>query len=154
MPSIARKKKWEVWCSLCGDVFARLVRLSLHDSFHVSWPAVLTGYQSAGWLGQSLGDDGLLNLLRHTAVDGMRRPPCQNAHKMAHHCSCALTLSFRALSFSQVVRGSNSFSRLSLFSLAFSLSSNLIPSLATFWKRFPSNSGSAWMQYSSTGSVK
>ncbi|TNN82078.1 hypothetical protein EYF80_007724 [Liparis tanakae] len=63
-------------------------------------------------------------------------------------------MSFRGLSFSHVVRGSYSFSRTSLFSLVFSLSSNLTPSFATFWKRFPSNSGSAWMQYSSTGSVR
>lgn len=64
------------------------------------------------------------------------------------------TLSFRDFSFIQVVRGSNSFSKASLFSLALSLSSNCTPSFATFWKRLPSNSGRAWMQYSSTGSVR
>lgn len=56
------------WCSLCGDVFARLVSLSLHDPLHVSGPAVLTGHQSAGRVGQSLRDDGLLDLLEKDGV--------------------------------------------------------------------------------------
>lgn len=50
-------------CSLCGNVFARLVSLCLHDPLHVSGPAVLTGDQSAGRVGQPLGEDGLLDLV-------------------------------------------------------------------------------------------
>lgn len=53
---------------LGGDVFASLVGLGLHDALHVSRPAVLTGHQGAGGVGQSLGQHGLLDLQQARVV--------------------------------------------------------------------------------------
>ena len=64
------------------------------------------------------------------------------------------TLPLRALSLSQSSIALYSDSRASFLSLAASEWSSFKPSLATFWNFFPSNSGRACMQYSSTGSTK
>lgn len=67
--------------SLCRDVSSCLVSLCLHDPLHVSGPAVLAGYQSAGRVGQPLRQDGLLDLKGSGALEQKGPPGSQCDHQ-------------------------------------------------------------------------
>ena len=144
---------------LLWRVLGFLVCLRSHDTFHVSRPSVAAGNHGAWRCGKSIWQLGLFNLQK------LLQPNLKSFLEISGCPTCLLfvilkllkllpTLPLRALSLSQSSIALYSDSRASFLSFAASEWSSFKPSLATFWNFFPSNSGRACMQYSSTGSTK